>query len=93
MNQSQLVKEFYNGATSGASSGGANLKIDNDKLIHYEKVILQRYRDKFILNMSRYSVITGRIQKYIQELIPKEELIIVTKVEMGYEGDLSIYIK
>lgn len=93
MNQLQLIELFKNGATEGVSCGGGNLKIQGDKLIHFFTVIAERYEDKFILNMSRYSVVTGTLQKKIKEVIGEENLIIVTRIEKDYQGSLAKFLK
>lgn len=92
MTQEQLVVEFINGAVEGVSGGGGNLKIKQNKLIHYQTSIAQREPDKIILNMTRYSLVTGRIQKMVREKTKSEELAIVYKVPEGYCGDLKEFI-
>lgn len=65
--QIQVVQDFLDGATEGRSGSGGNLIIEGDQLIHYQTVIAERYGDKIILNYSRYSIVTGRIQKAIKK--------------------------
>ena len=88
-----VVQMFINGATEGQSSGQGNLKIKGDDLVHYSTPILERYGDKFILNNSRYSIVTGRLQKQIKEMIPVEQILQVTKVPEGYKGSLQGLVK
>ena len=93
MNFKQVIESFINGATEGQSAGQANLKIKGDVLIHYSTPILERCNSKYILNYSRYSIVTGRLQKQIKELIPDESLIQITKVPEGYKGSLKDLVK
>ena len=89
-----VVQMFIEGATEGTSSGQGNLKIKGDVLKHYYTPILERYsKDKYILNNSRYSIVTGRLQKQIKEMLPEEQIIQVTRVPEGYKGSLSDFVK
>ena len=65
------------GATEGRSGAGGNLIIKGDRLIHYQTTITERYGEKIILNYTRYSLVTGNIQKAIKELVPEEKIITV----------------
>ena len=93
MNFKEVITQFVNGATEGQSSGQGNLKIKGDILIHYFTPILERYKAGYILNFSRYSIVTGRLQKQIKEIIPEEQIIQVTKVPEGYKGSLKDFVK
>ena len=87
-NFKEVEQSFLDGATEGASSGQGNLKIKGNVLIHYYTPILERYGEKYILNYSRYSIVTGRLQKQIKEMLPEEQIIQITKVPEGYKGSL-----
>ena len=76
--QIQVVQDFLDGATEGRSGSGVNLIIKGDQLIHYQTVIAERYGDKIILNYSRYSIVTGKIQKAIKEKVPEDKLVLET---------------
>ena len=89
----QVIELFIEGATEGQSAGQANLKIKGDVLIHYSTPILERWDDKYILNFSRYSIVTGRLQKQIKEIIPAELIIQITKVPEGYRSSLKDFVK
>ncbi len=91
MTQEQLIKEFMTGSTDGVSNGGQNLKIKQNKLIHFNTAIAERYGDKFILNVSRYSIVTGRLQKIIRESVDEQHLIIAKRVPKDYQGSLYNY--
>ncbi|MCR5227303.1 MAG: hypothetical protein K6E27_08840 [Eubacterium sp.] len=88
-----VINSFVNGATEGISSGQGNLKIKGDVLIHYATPILERFEGKYILNFTRYSIVTGRLQKQIKEIIDDGVIIQVTKVPEGYKGSLKDFIK
>lgn len=93
MSQLKLIELFKNGATEGSSSGGGNLKICGDQLIHFSTVIAERCENKFIVNMSRYSMVTGTLQKKIKNIIGEDNIIIVTRIERDYQGSLKDFIK
>lgn len=87
--QIQIIRDFIAGATDGRSGSGGNLSIKGDQLIHYQTVIAERCGERIILNYSRYSLVTGKIQKTIKELVPEGKLIIVGKIAINYMGQLS----
>ena len=93
MNFKQIVELFISGATEGKSAGQGNLQIKGDLLVHYMTTILERYDGCYILNNSRYSIVTGRLQKQIKELIPEEFLVIVTKVPVNHRTSLVEFIE
>ncbi len=93
MNFKQVIELFISGEKEGCSSGQGNLKIKGDSLIHYFTPILERYGDKYILNFSRYSIVTGRLQKQIKEMIPGDKIIQITKVPEGYKGSLIDFLE
>ena len=93
MNFKEVIAQFVDGATEGQSSGQGNLRIKGDVLIHYFTPILERHKDGYILNYSRYSIVTGRLQKQIKEIIPEEQIIQVKRVPEGYKGSLKDFIK
>lgn len=92
-NFKEVVQSFLDGATEGTSSGQGNLKINGNVLIHYFTPILERYGEKYILNYSRYSIVTGRLQKQIKEMLPEEQIIQITRVPEGYKGSLSEFVE
>ena len=92
-NFKEIITSFLEGATEGTSAGQGNLRISGDILIHYFTPILERYDDKYILNFTRYSIVTGRVQKQIKELVGEERIIQITKVPEGYKGSLKDFIK
>ncbi len=92
MTQEQVVKSFLNGAKEGVSSGAGNLKIQGDKLIHYRTIIAERYKEKIILNVTRYSIVTGRIQKYLRESTLEEQVLTAHKVPEGTNESLVPFI-
>lgn len=88
MTQEQLIDEFLNGATEGVCGGSGNLKIKEDKLIHYQTAIAQRYGEKVIINVTRYSLVTGRLQKMLNQKVEEDKQIIARRVKEGHNGSL-----
>lgn len=88
----QLVERFLKGDTTGVSSGIGNLKIKNDQLIHYSTVIAERYKDKVLVNISRYSLQTGKLQKILRESISFKKLVEVRRVPKNYTNTLANFI-
>ena len=88
MTQEQLIDEFLNGATEGVCGGSGNLKIKVDQLIHYQTAIAQRYGEKVIINVTRYSLVTGRLQKMLNQKVEEDKQIIARRVKEGHNGSL-----
>ena len=93
MTQEQIAKDYICGAKEGISSGAGNLKIQGDKLIHYSTLISERQGNRFIVNVTRYSLVTGRIQKMLREKIPQELVVTAHKVPEGTTTSLQPFIK
>lgn len=87
-----LVKTFVAGETTGRTGGGGNLKIQGDLLIHFNTTIAQRFNGKYILNITRYSVITGRLQKILKNTFPSDCTINVKKVPKNHSDSLEHFI-
>lgn len=86
LNFQQLVNEFIAGASAGTTGGGANLKIVGNQLIHYGTPIAERSNEKFIVNITRYSFVTGRLQKILKESIPSDLYVEVRGIPLGHKG-------
>lgn len=91
--QIQVVQDFLDGATGDRSGSGGNLIIKGDQLIHYQTVIAEQYGGKIILNYSRYSMVTGKIQKAIKEKAPEDKLVLIGKVPIDYALSLKARVE
>lgn len=90
--QIDIVKDFLEGSTDGVSGGSGNLKIKGNQLVHYRTPIAERLDDKFIVNITRYSIQTGRIQKMLRLEIPQEKYIEVKRVPEGFDGSIRAFL-
>ena len=63
MRNEDLIEKFCNGSTTGR---GSNLYIDNNKLVNYSTTIAQRTSDGVILNATKYSRTTSKLQNYVR---------------------------
>ena len=89
----ELIECFIDGATEGISATGT-LKIIGKQLIHYKTVIAERNDDNnIIINVSRYSLATGQLQKQILNIVPKEKTILVKKVPVNYNDSLTSFME
>lgn len=91
MTQIELLRQFLEENLQEGDAGNGHVR--NNQYIHYSTPILERYGDKYIFNQTRYSIITGQIQKRMKAAIPAEKLIVVGKVEQDYKGSLKDFIK
>jgi hypothetical protein len=76
----------------GSVSTTKTLKIQGDQLIHYWTPIAERRDGKIIVNISRYSLATGKLQKQLKELVPQEQYVTVKGVREGYKGSLTDFL-
>ena len=89
---------LINNATDPANNGGwtwegsknnpGNLKIAGDRLIHYDTTIMERTSNGFILNLTHYSIQTGRLQKMIKGTVPESDYVAVYRVPRDYKGSM-----
>ena len=82
------VKEGDDGSISSMNT----VKIRGNQLIHYSTPIVERDGDSFILNISRYSLATGQLQKRIKEMLP-EGYRTVKKVPQDYKNSLKDFVE
>jgi hypothetical protein len=90
-----VITSFISGmldTDEGAVSTTKTLKIQGDQLIHYWTPIAERRDGKIIVNISRYSLATGKLQKQLRELIPEEKYVTVKGVREGYKGSLADFL-
>lgn len=92
----QVIDQFVAGdreGYSGTAKNHGNLRIEGDQLIHYSTPILERYNDKYIFNVTRYSIQTGQLQKKIKAALSKDVLIEVKRVPSDTKDSLTEYIE
>ena len=91
----QLINNFIGGMLDSdekAVSATRTLRIRGEQLVHYQTPIAERWQGKVIVNISRYSLATGKLQKQLRELVPKDKYITVRGVKEGYIGSLSDFL-
>lgn len=91
----QVIKNFMDGAKQedeGTKSSTGTLKIQGEQLIHYWTPIAERCEGKIIVNITRYSLATGKLQKQLKELIPEDSYLTVRGVREGYKGSLKDFL-
>lgn len=90
----KLISMFLDGAiegVAGTKNNPGNLKIKGQQLLHYNTVILEKRESELIVNLTRYSIQTGRLQKQIKEELEKKDYVIVTGIPRDYAGSLFDY--
>ncbi len=91
-----LIDMFIDGETdavSGTAKNPGTLRIVGNQLIHYNTPILERYKNKYILNISRYSIQTGQVQKKIKATIPEDKLLFVKRIPSDKKISLKEYLE
>lgn len=91
----QVINNFLSGMSEneeGAKASSGTLKIQGDQLIHYWTPVAERTDNKVIVNISRYSLATGRLQKQLKEIVPEEKYVAVKGVREGYKGSLLDFL-
>ena len=91
----QLIKSFMDGmkdTDDAAKSTTGTLKIQGNQLIHYWTPIAERTEEKIIVNVTRYSLATGKLQKQLKELVSEDKYVTVRGVREGYKGSLLAFL-
>lgn len=94
-NFQDIINLFLNGETSGragSKSAPGNLGIQGDQLLHYTTPIMERSEKGIIVNLSQYSIQTGRVQKMIKETLGDKDYMIVRRVPRDYKGSLQDFL-
>ena len=89
MRQTELVAAFLSGETSGVAK---SLSIDGEQLVHYNTAIAERLGDKVILNYTRYSLATGKVQKMLTDAVDPSGLLFVSGVPSDTRSSLVDYL-
>ena len=89
MRNQEVISKFVNFAESAAT---ANVRSNGDKLFNYGTCIAQRHEGKYLLNVTRYSITTSKIQCYVRRELSDHDVIEVTSVPRGTRN-LVPYIK
>lgn len=89
MRNQEVISKFVNFAESAAT---ANVRSNGDKLFNYETCIAQRHEGKIIVNVTRYSATTSKMQNYLRRELSDYDVIEVTSVPRG-TCNLVPYIK
>ena len=89
MKQTELVAAFLAGETTGVAK---SLSIDDERLVHYNTVIAERYGDKIILNYTRYSLASGKVQKMLTDAVDASRLIYVSDVPSDTRSSLVDFL-
>lgn len=90
LSQSDLIKQFVQENLQEGNAGNGHVR--NNQYFHFWTPIMERYGNKIIFNQTRYSLVTGRLQKQMKELIPADKIIVVSKVPEGYKGSLVDFL-
>ena len=91
----KVIENFIAGVKEGddgSVSSTKTVRIKCNQLIHYSTPIIERDEDGFILNISRYSLATGQLQKRMKEMLP-EGYRTVKRVPQDYENSLKDFLK
>ena len=80
MRNQEVISKFVHFAESAAT---ANVRSTVDKLFNYATCIAQRHEGKIIVNVTRYSVTTSKIQCYVRRELLGHDVIEVTSVPRG----------
>lgn len=89
MRNQEVISKFVNFAESAATT---NVRSTGDKLFNYYTCIAQRHEGKIILNVTRYSVTTSKMQGYVRRELSGYDVTEVTGVPRG-TCNLVPYIK
>ena len=89
MRNKEVISKFVNFAETAAT---ANVFSTGDKLFNYETCIAQRHEGKIIVNVTRYSMTTSKLQNNLRCELSGYDVTEVTGVPRG-TCNLVPYIK
>ena len=89
MRNQEVISKFVNFAESAAT---ANVRSTGDKLFNYEACIAQRHEGQIIVNVTRYSMTTSKLQNNLRCELSGYDVTEVTGVPRG-TCNLVPYIK
>lgn len=89
MRNQDVIKKFVNHAENART---LHVLSNGDKLFNYGTCLAQRYNGKIIVNVTRYSVTTSKIQHYLKYELDGYQVTEVSGVPRG-TADLVPYIK
>lgn len=92
-NNMEVIELFvlgYGERYKAVTSHNKNLRIEGNKLVNYGTVLAQLIGNDLIVNTTKYSVTTSKIQTWIKRA-SKDDYIEVTNVPI-YTSDLQNYI-
>ena len=90
ISQIELLRQFLEEDLQEGDAGNGHVR--NNQYLHYDTPILERCGEKYLFNHTRYSIVTGQIQKRMRAAIPAEKIIDVGKVPEAYKGSLKDFI-
>ena len=90
LSQTDLIKQFIQENLQEGNAGNGHVR--NNQYLHFWTPIMERYGKMIIFNQTRYSLVTGRLQKQMKELIPADKIIVVSKVPENYKGSLADFL-
>ena len=71
MSNKEVIKSFMEGKVAKSSNGNLWVSWDGKRLFNYTTCICQKYANGYVLNTTRYSNTTSRIQYYLRNMLPR----------------------
>jgi hypothetical protein len=81
MSNKEVIKSFIQGKSTKSSNGNLWVSCDGKRLFNYYTCIAQRTENGYVLNSTKYSNTTSRIQYYLRNMLPKYTE--VTNIKIG----------
>ena len=91
MNQTELIKQYISIPTDDCQFN--NVKVEKGMFYHYWTPMIEKYNDKYIVNITKYSDVTRFLQKKIKAIIGDKNIIEVKGVPENYKGRLKDFLK
>lgn len=81
MSNKDVIKSFIQGKSTKSSNGNLWVSYDGKRLFNYYTCIAQRTTNGFVLNATKYSCTTSKIQHYLRNMLPRYTE--VTNIKIG----------
>ncbi len=72
MRQKQLIEKFFQRKVGYEKA--SSLRVEDTKLIYYQTTLAEYYNGEWIINNTRYSVMTSKLQNYIRVYASQSDL-------------------
>ena len=84
MSNQEVINRFKNGMKGQSSNGNLWISCDGTRLFNYGTCIAQRTSEGYIVNSTKYSVSTSKIQNYVRNTLRNYKEVVGIRMGTSY---------